>query len=137
VDKIKEFIIENRLVIFVGILLLLLIGWLHHDNHRNDGIRDNTDSTVADLEKRIESVESRLGTMQERIEQNKKTIESVGRGISTSTGLTYEIIEGTGRAEKRLESAIGRSERIQEIIADIENANRQGTQSSQKTTVAK
>jgi len=137
VDKIKEIIIENRLVIFVGILLLLLICWLHHDNHRNDGIRDNTDSTVADLEKRIESVESRLGTMQDRIEQNQKTIGSVGRGISTSTGLTYEIIEGTGRAEERLESAIGRSERIQEVIADIENANRQGKTSSQTPTVAK
>ena len=136
-EKIKEFLAENRLILFIGFCLLLLICWLHHDNHRNDGIRDNTDSTVADLEKRIESVESRLGTMSERIEQNQKTIESVGRGISTSTGLTYEIIEGTGRAEERLESAIGRSERIQEIIADIENANRQGTKGPQKTTVAK
>ena len=123
-ERIKEFLIENRFVFIVGILLLLLICWLHTDKHRNDGIHHDTDATVADIEKRIQSVESRLGTMQDRIEQNQKTIESVGRRISTSTGLAIEIGESTDRAEKRLESAIGRSERIKGIIADIEAKNK-------------
>lgn len=79
---------------------------------------------MADIEKRIESVESRIGTMQGRIEQNQKTIESVARGISTSTGLVAEITEGTDRAEKRLESAISRSQRIQAIIDEIERTNK-------------
>ena len=123
-ERIKEFIIENRFVFIVGILLLLLICWLHKDNHRNDGIHQDTDSTVADLEKRIQSAEQRIESMQRRIEQNQKTIESVERGISTSTGLAIEIEEGTGRAEDRLDSAIARTERIKGIIADIEKANR-------------
>ena len=123
-EQIKSFIAENRLALFIGILLLILICWLHADNHRNDGIRDNTDSTVADLEKRIQSAEQRIDGMSKRIEQNQKTIESVERGISTSTGLAIEIEEGTGRAEDRLDSAISRTERIKGIIADIEKANR-------------
>ena len=123
-DKIKEFIAENRLALLLGLLLLILICWLHADQHRNDGINHDTDSTMADIEKRIQSVESRLGTMQDRIEANQKTIESVERGISTSTGLSIEIEERTGRAEDRLDSAIARTERIKGIIADIEKANR-------------
>ena len=123
-EKIKEFLAENRIAILIGLLLLLLICWLHADNHRNDGINHDTDSTVADLEKRIQSAEQRIESMQRRIEQNQKTIESVERGISTSTGLAIEIEEGTGRAEDRLDSAIARTERIKGIIADIEKANR-------------
>ncbi|MBR2555931.1 MAG: hypothetical protein IKE94_13805 [Aeriscardovia sp.] len=123
-EQIKSFIAENRLALFIGILLLVLICWLHAGQHRNDGIHHDTDSTVADLEKRIQSAEQRIDGMSKRIEQNQKTIESVERGISTSTGLAIEIEEGTGRAEDRLESAIARTERIKGIIADIEKSNR-------------
>ena len=123
-EQIKSFIAENRLALSIGILLFLLICWLHADQHRNDGIHHDTDSTVADLEKRIQSAEQRIDGMSKRIEQNQKTIESVERGISTSTGLAIEIEEGTGRAEDRLDSAIARTERIKGIIADIEKANR-------------
>ena len=123
-DKIREFIAENRFALLIGLLLLVLICWLHHDGHRNDGINHDTDGTMADIEKRIQSAEQRLDGMSKRIEQNQKTIESVERGISTSTGLAIEIEEGTGRAEDRLNSAIARTERIKGIIADIEKANR-------------
>lgn len=115
---------RHYLSIIIGVVVLVLFGWLYHDIHRNDGINHDTDGTMADLEKRIESVESRLGTMQDRIEQNQKTIESVARGISTSTGLVIEITEGTDRAEKRLESAISRTERIQAILDGIEAKNK-------------
>ena len=123
-EQIKSFIAENRLALFIGILLLILSCWLHADNKRNDGIHQDTDSTVADLEKRIQSAEQRIDGMSKRIEQNQKTIESVERGISTSTGLAIEIEEGTGRVEDRLDSAMARTERIKGIIADIEKANR-------------
>lgn len=123
-EKIKEFIAENRLMLIVSVLLLVLICWLHADANRNKPVYDDTDNTVGRIEERISGIESRLDTVSKRIEQNQKTIESVGRGISTSTGLTYEIIEGTGRAEKRLESAIQRSQRIESLISDIEKANR-------------
>ena len=123
-DKIREFIAENRFALLIGLLLLVLICWLHHDGHRNDGINHDTDGTMADIEKRIQSAEQRIDGMSKRVEQNQKTIESVARGISTSTGLVIEITEGTDRAEKRLESAIGRTERIQAIINEVERTNR-------------
>ena len=81
-EQIKSFIAENRLALFIGILLLILICWLHADNHRNDGIHQDTDSTVADIDKRIQSIEGRL------------------------------------------DSAIKRSERIEDLIREIEKANR-------------
>ena len=126
-EKIKEFIAENRLAILIGLCLLLLICWLHHDANRNKPVYNDTDTNVADLEKRIQSVEQRIDGMSKRIEVAEKAVESVGRGISTSAGLTYQIIEGTGRAEKRLESAIQRSERIQSLISDIEKSDRERT----------
>ena len=112
------------LSIIIGVVVLVLFGWLYHDIHRNDGINHDTDGTMADLEKRIQSAEQRLNGMSKRIDQNQKTIESVARGISTSTGLVIEITEGTDRAEKRLESAISRTERIQAIIDGIEAKNK-------------
>ena len=112
------------LSIIIILVVLVLFGWLYHDIHRNDGINHDTDGTMADLEKRIQSAEQRLDGMSKRIDQNQKTIESVARGISTSTGLVVEITEGTDRAEKRLESAISRTERIQAIIDGIEAKNK-------------
>ena len=123
-EKIKEFIVENRLVFIIGILLLLLIGWLHHDANRNKPNYDNTDKSVAELNERIKSLESRLNGMSKRIEETQKTVERVGIGITRSTGYAIEIDEGIGRAEERLESAIQRSERIKDIISDIERTNK-------------
>ena len=126
-DEIKNFIAENRIVLLCCVVLLLLICWLHHDANRNDKDYNNTDNTVAELNQRIDALESRLAGMSERIEQTQKTVNGIAVRVSTSTGYAIEINEGVGRAEERLESAIQRSERIKEIIADIENADRKGT----------
>ena len=123
-EKIKEFIIKNRLVFIVGILLLLLICWLHHDANRNKPNYDNTDKSVAELNDRVKSLESRLDGMSARIEQTQKTVNGIAVGITRSTGYAIEIDEGIGRAEERLESAIQRSERIKEIVSDIERTNK-------------
>jgi len=125
--EIKELYEKNKnyCIGFLVVVFIILAGiWLVRDSHRNDTEYHHTDNTVEQLEKRIQSVESRLGAMQDRIEQTQKTVESVGRRISTSTGLAVEINEGTGRAEERLNSAIQRSGRIENIIADIERSNR-------------
>lgn len=123
-EKIKEFIVENRLVFIVGILLLLLICWLHHDANRNKPNYDNTDKSVAELNERIKSVEQRLNGMSERLENTQKTVNGIAVGITRSTGYAIEVNEGIGRAEERLEAAIQRSERIKNIIADIERTNK-------------
>ena len=123
-ERIKEFFVENRTVLFIGVLLLLLITWLHHDANRNKPDYDNTNSTVAELNERISSLEQRINGMSERLENTQKTVNGIAVGITRSTGYAIEINEGLGRAEERLESAIQRSERIKDIIADIERTNK-------------
>ena len=123
-EKIKEFISENRTILVIGLLLLLLICWLHHDANRNKPIYNDTDKSVERIEERMSAIESRLDTMSDRLEKTQKTVERVGIGISRSTGYAIEINEGLGRAEERLESAIQRSERIKNIIADVERTNK-------------
>ena len=127
--EIKDFYEEHKsyCIAFLVVMALCIAGvWLCYDRTRNEPIYHDTDVTVAELEKRISGIESRLGTMQDRIEQNQKAVEAAARRISTSTGLAIEITESAGRAEERLESAIQRSGRIENIVADIEAANRQG-----------
>ena len=123
-EQIKSFIAENRLSLFIGILLLLLICWLHTDQHRNDGIRDNTDSTVADIDKRIQSIEGRLDSMQTRLDENQKAVSRIAEGIGRSREKAEIVAGGIDKAEGRLDDAIKRSERIEDIIAEIERANK-------------
>ena len=123
-DKIKEFIAENRLALLLGLLLLLLICWLHADNHRNDGIHHDTDSTVADIDKRIQSIEGRLDSMQTRLDENQKAVSRIAEGIGRSREKAEIVAGGIDQAEGRLDSAIQRSERIEDLIREIEKANR-------------
>ena len=125
--KIKEFLAENRLILFIGLCLLLLICWLHHDANRNKPIYNDTDKSVGRIEERMSAIESRLDTMSDRLKETQKTVERVGIGISRSTGYAIEIDEGIGRTESRLDEAVKRSERIQNLISDIEKSDREGT----------
>ena len=126
-EKIKEFIAENRLILVIGFCLLLLICWLHHDANRNKSIYNDTDKSVERIEERMSAIESRLDTMSDRLKETQKTVERVGIGISRSTGYAIEIDEGIGRTESRLDNAVKRSERIQNLIADIEKSDRERT----------
>ena len=123
--KIKEFLAENRLILFIGLCLLLLICWLHHDANRNKPIYNDTDKSVERIEERMSAIESRLDTMSDRLTETQKTVERVGIGISRSTGYAIEIDEGIGRTESRLDNAIQRSERIQNLISDVEKSDRE------------
>ena len=123
-EKIKEFFAENRLAILIGLCLLLLICWLHHDVNRNKPIYNDTDKSMERIEERMSNIESRINTMSDRLKETQKTVERVGIGISRSTGYAIEIDEGLGRTESRLDNAVQRSERIQSLIADIERTNK-------------
>ena len=123
-EKIKEFIAENRLILVIGLCLLLLICWLHHDDNRNEPIYNDTDKSMERIEERMSAIESRLDTMSDRLTETQKTVERVGIGISRSTGYAVEIDEGIGRTESRLDNAVKQSERIQSLIADIERTNK-------------
>ena len=123
-EQIKSFIAENRLALFIGILLLILICWLHKDQHRNDGIHKDTDTTVADIDKRIQSIEGRLDSMQTRLDENQKAVSRIAEGIGRSREKAEIVAGGIDQAEGRLDDAIQRSQRIEDIIRDIEKANK-------------
>lgn len=123
----KGFYQENRSYVICTVIVMVLCvacAWLYCDYHRNDTDYHNTDNTVGDIDKRLQSVEGRLAGMSERIEQTEKAVTGISRRISTSTGYAIEIADGVGVAEKRLESAIQRSDRIEDLIRKIERANR-------------
>lgn len=124
-ENIKEFIAENRLILVIGFCLLLLICWLHHDANRNKPVYNDTDKSMERIEERMSHIEQRIDTMSDRLKETQKTVERVGIGISRSTGYAIEIDEGIGRTESRLDNAVKRSERIQNLIADIEKSDRE------------
>ena len=108
----------------IFIVLVLVFYWLYCDTHRNDKDYNNTDGTVAELNQRISSLEQRLDTMSERIEETQKTVNGIAVGITRSTGYAIEVNEGLGRAEERLDNAIQRSGRIENLIKDVERTNK-------------
>ena len=136
-DKIKEFVIENRFVLFISVLLLLLICWVYHDFHRNDGINHNTDTDMADLDRRMQSIESRLNSLSDRIDKAQETISGTLERVERSRENAEKVAGGINAIETRLDSAIQRSGRIQNIIDKIEEGYRQGKTSSSPTNLAK
>ena len=127
IQELKDFFIANRntCLIGIGIILLCLFGaWLYHDSHRNDGVYNNTNETVERLEKRINRIETRIGTMQDRLDKAEKTVSGVAERVERSRENAVAVADGISGTEERLESAIQRSGRVQNIISDIENANR-------------
>ena len=125
-ERIKNFIIENRVAIIVGICILLFAGWLYKDHHRNDGVYHDTDSNLVDIDKRIQSIEGRLDSMSNRLDENQKAVNRIAEGIGRSRENAEIVAGGIDQAEGRLDSAIQRSQRIEEIIAEIERTNKQG-----------
>lgn len=112
------------LSIIIILVVLLVFSWLHYDTNRNDGINHDTDGTVADIDKRIQSIEGRLDSMQTRLDENQKAVSRIAEGIGRSREKAEIVAGGIDQAEGRLDSAIKRSERIEDLIREIEKANR-------------
>ena len=115
---------RHYLSIIIGVVVLALFGWLYHDIHRNDGINHDTDGTVADIDKRIQSIEGRLDSMQTRLDENQKAVNRIAEGIGRSREKAEIVAGGIDKAEGRLDSAIQRSQRIEDLIREIEKANK-------------
>ena len=123
-ERINEFLAENRVAFLVGILLLVLVCWLHKDNRRNDGVYNDTNNAVADIERRIDRIEQRVDSVSARLDQAEKTNTELGGRIESSTAIAKEVATGIDGLQDRLDSAVQRSGRIANIIADIEAKNR-------------
>ena len=123
----KDFYQQNRDFIdaFIIVIILCVAGaWLCHDINRNKPIYNDTDATMADIDKRIQGIESRLDTMSARLEQTQKTISGVAERVDRSTENAQAIAGGLQSAETRLDDAIQRSGRIENLISEIERTNK-------------
>ena len=125
-ERINEFLAENRVAFLVGILLLVLVIWLHKDNRRNDGVYNDTDATVERIEERMSAIEQRIDTMSYRLEKAEKTVSGTIVTIRESRENVVTVADGISGTESRLNDAVQRSGRIQNLIADIETANHKG-----------
>lgn len=123
-DKIKEFIAENRLILFIGFCLLLLICWLHHDANRNKPVYNDTDGSLERIEKRLDDIGQRVDILQKRNAENKETVIRITETVERSRENAETVTNGIGEAERRLDSAIQASGRIKNRIEDIERANK-------------
>lgn len=119
---------DNKFAIGIVVLgFVLLTAWVCHDLARNKPTYSNTDSTMADINKRIESIEQRIDRLQDRVAKAEKTVSGTIVTIRESRENAVTVADGIDRAEERLDAIIQRQGRIENILADIEAANRQGT----------
>lgn len=118
---------DNKFAIGIIVLgFVLLTAWLCHDYARNKPTYNNTDSTVADIDSRIKSIEQRIDRIQDRNSAIEKAVSGTVITIRDSRENAVTVADGIGEAERRLDAIIQRQGRIENIIADIEAANRQG-----------
>ena len=123
-EKIKEFLAENRLAILIGLLLLLLICWLHNDANRNKPIYNDTDGSLERIEKRLDDIGQRVDILQKRNAENKETVIRITETVERSRENAETVTGGITEAERRLDSAIQASGRIKNRIEDIERTNK-------------
>ena len=136
----KEFYRQNRdfIIPFIIVTILCFAGiWFVHDYGRNEPVYTNTDGKMADLEGRMSGIEQRVDSMQKRLDETQKTIDGIAERVERSRENAEIVAGGIEQTEGRLDDAIQRSGRIQNLIDEIERANRPGTQDSPKTDMAK
>lgn len=123
---------------FIIIMAVCIIGvWLCYDYYRNDGINHDTDNAVERIEERIKNIERRVDRIQERNTAIEKAVQRIGGTINAGRENAVTVADGIERADKRLDGIIQRQGRIENILNNIETANRQRTQSSPQTDLAK
>ena len=124
-ERINEFLAENRITFLVGILLLVLVCWLHKDNRRNEPVYEDTNATVGRIEERMSAIEQRIDTMSYRLEKAEKTVSGTIVTIRESRENAVTVADGISGTESRLNDAVQRSGRIQNLISDIERSDRE------------
>ena len=121
-NEIKD---DNKFLVGILVLgLVLVIAWFCHDLARNKPTYNNTDSTMADIDKRMQNIEGRLDSMSHRLDENQKAVNRIAEGIGRSREKAEIVAGGIDQAEGRLDSAIQRSQRIEDLIREIEKANK-------------
>lgn len=123
-ERINEFLAENRVAFLVGVLLLVLVCWLHKDTRRNEPVYEDTNATVGRIEERMSAIEQRIDSMSDRLAKAEKTVSGTIVTIRESRENAVTVADGISGTESRLNDAVQRSGRIQNLISDIEAANK-------------
>ena len=123
---------------FIVVVVVCLVGiWLVRDYYRNEPVYKDTDNAMADVNKRIENLEQRINRIQERNSAIEKAVNGISATVTAGRENAVTVADGIERADERLDGIIQRQGRIENIINEIERSNRQRTQSSPQTDMAK
>lgn len=109
---------------FLIIIIVLVAVWCIM-SRTDPGKTDNDISgSVAELENRIDSLESRVTSLSKRIDHAEEALKGVNAGIEHSQSLASEIAGGIDSLQNRIDRAVQRGGRIQNILEEIERTNR-------------
>ena len=109
---------------FIVVIILCICGvWFTLDYHRNEPVYNNTDNTMEQLESRVSDIERRVNRMSERIAAAEKTVTGIAERVNASAGYAHQIADGIGGVETRIDAAVQRCGRIQNLITEIERTN--------------
>lgn len=136
----KEFIESNKsfCIFFLFVAVFIVCGtWLLCDHWRNEPVYTDTNNAMADVEERIQSIEQRIDSLQSRVDKAQETVSGTIVTIRDSRENAAAVATGIDRAEERLDSIIQRQGRIENLIADIEAANRPGAKNTPAADMAK
>lgn len=115
---------QKMAVSFLIIVIVLVAVWCFM-SRTDPGKTDNDISgSVAELENRIDRIESRINSLSERIDHAEKTLTGISDRIDASQEYAGQIATGIDSLQGRLDSLAQRSGRIQNIIEEIERTNR-------------
>lgn len=111
---------------FLIIVIVLVAVWcIMSRTGDNPGKTDNDISgSVAELENRIDSLESRVTSLSKRIDHAEKTLTGISDRIDASQEYAGQIATGIDSLQNRIDRAVQRGGRIQNILEDIERTNR-------------
>ena len=122
-----EFYQDNKaycISLFITFFVCAIGIWLVYDHGRNEQIQDDTDSTVGVIDQRIENAAGRLDQAAGNITEAEQAIQGAAGSLERGTAAAAEITGGINECQAIIERCVQRSGRIQNIINDIEAANR-------------
>ena len=116
---------QKMAVGFLVIIIVLVAVWCIMSRTGDSTKTDNDISgSVAELENRIDKLESRITSLSDRIDHAEETLTGIGERIESSQNNAGQIANGIDSLQNRIDHAVQGSGRIQNIIAEVERTNR-------------
>ena len=145
-EEIKDFVNDNKVFsIFVVVLLILcIIGecWIlsriiSGSGSGNENGHLNTGVTMERIEAGIEGARDRVERAGNEVENIETSVNGAAAAIREGEAAAGKITDGISECEKRVDSLKQGFGRIENLISDIETANRARTQGGPAQGLAK